>query len=176
MASSKEGGVQGSRSVLPAGPERRAGEMQEEKDEQVKYQHLTPALSEPVPPSTCTPSLRPSCHKQARSLAGFTKATGPPQASSRETSEHHFQQVTPVESPHREPKRDYRLGSPETNSQENEEMNLCLLLGMGRNCTPLARGACPSALVCQSSLDGSEERAAQNRATHLLLMVRTHPS
>lgn len=33
VASSKEGGVQGSRSVLPAGPQRRVGEMQEEKDE-----------------------------------------------------------------------------------------------------------------------------------------------
>ena len=41
VASSKEGGVQGSRSGLPAGPERRAGEMQEEKDESVKHQHLT---------------------------------------------------------------------------------------------------------------------------------------
>ena len=33
VASSKEGGVQGSRSGLPAGPEGKAGEMQEERDE-----------------------------------------------------------------------------------------------------------------------------------------------
>lgn len=33
VASSKEGGVQGSRSGLPAGPERRTGKIQKEQDE-----------------------------------------------------------------------------------------------------------------------------------------------
>lgn len=80
VASSKEGGVQGSRSGLPAGPKRRTGEMQEEKEE-VKHLHHPSVRLFYLHTLTGTGHLK----AQAGKCSWFMRATAYPKASSRES-------------------------------------------------------------------------------------------